>query len=337
MFEQVSTLSLLLLMPLLLGFFLWRSRVRTHEFQRLGDPELMKRLAADVDESRRRWKSGLWLLSVGALILALARPVWGVEENLLQARGLSLVLVLDVSASMDAQDVLPSRLERAKLAARQIIEARSGDAFAIVLFAGGAFIQLPLTADATSALTFLSAATTDSITQQGTALASALDLALLAFDDRLSDEGAIVVMSDGENHEGEPLRPAQAAAVRGIPIHTLGYGDSENGSPIPIADALGEAERYKADRFGNLIITRLEPDTLRQVAEVTGGTYQQAGESGVEVVNLLNSLSQMRGGPLEERAQTAAVDRFGWFVMLALFALTADILLSERHRGVAAA
>lgn len=331
MFEHPFTLLLLLILPLALGFFTWRSRARARALRLIGDSALLTRLVPAVEKQRRR-KSALWLAAVAALVVALARPVWGVEADVLQVRGLALVFVLDVSASMDAQDVSPSRLERAKLAARQIIEARAGDAFAIVLFAGGAFVQLPLTADAEAAVTFLNAATSRSITQQGTALATALSLGLRSFDDRLTGQGAIIVMSDGESHTGDPLIPAQAAADRGIPVHTLGYGDSVNGAPIPIEGALGEAERYKADRFGNLVITRLEPEALRRVAEVTGGTYQRAGESGIEVVNLLNTLATMREGPLGERTQTRAIDRFSLFVALALIALTANMLLDERGR-----
>ncbi|NJL54626.1 VWA domain-containing protein [bacterium] len=331
MFEQPFYTGIALLLPLSILFFVWRSRERERSLRLIGDEMLLARLTL-ASERQRRWKAAFWLVTVAALIIALARPVWGIEEDVLQVRGLSLVFVLDVSASMDAQDVVPSRLERAKLAARQIIEARSGDAFAIVLFAGGAFVQLPLTSDVEAALTFLNAATSRSITQQGTALAAALELALRSFDERLASQGAIITMSDGEDHTGDPLPAAQEAALRGIPIHTLGYGDSENGAPIPIEGALGEAERYKTDRFGNLVITRLEPETLRLVSDVTGGTYQRAGESGIEVINLLNILAAMPGGPLGERTQTRAVGHFPLFVGLALMALTADILLNERGR-----
>lgn len=330
MFEQGEVLLLLLLLPLFAGFFTWRSRRRDALLGRIAEASLLDVLTEYIDYRRRLWKSAFWLLALGSLIVALSRPVWGFTDNTIDVSGLSVMLVLDVSTSMDAQDVLPSRLERAKLTARELIESRSGDEFGLVIFAGTALVQLPLTADVNAAVTFLNAADTESITRQGTALETALRLALRSFDERFTAERAIIVMSDGENHMGQPLLAAEEAAVRGIPIFALGYGLAD-GAPIPIAGAVGESENYKSDRDGNLVITRLDEEMLQQVAEISGGTYQRAGESGIEVVNLLNSLADMRGGILESRVEPRQVSRFGIFVGLALLFLAGDILLSERR------
>lgn len=331
MFIQGEILLLLLLVPLFAGFFYWRTQRRVARLARVGDTHLVAALTLQLDMRRRRWKSGLWLLALGSLVIALARPVWGFADSVIDVSGLSVMIVLDVSASMDAEDVLPSRLERARLTARELIESRVGDEFGLVIFAGMAVVQLPLTADTNAAMTFLNAADTQSITRQGTALETALGLALRSFDERVTAERAIIVMSDGENHQGEPLLAAEEAAARGIPVFTLGYG-SETGAPIPIAGAIGEQENYKSDRNGNLIITRLDEATLRQVAQISGGTYQRAGESGIEVVNLLNALAELQGGSLETRNEPQQVERFGLFVGLALLFLSVELFLPEQRR-----
>jgi Ca-activated chloride channel family protein len=268
------------------------------------------------------------MVAVACVVVALARPVWGVSDDVIDAEGISIVVVLDVSASMDAQDILPSRLERAKLAARQLFESRAGDELGLVLFAGTAYIQFPLTTDATSAVLFLNAASSRSITQQGTAIEEALHLAIRSFDERVPSRSIIILMTDGEDHEGEPLRAADEAAERGITIHVVGYGTLEGG-PIPVHDANGAVTGFKADRAGNIIQSRLEEPILQQIADTAGGTYQRAGETEIEIVNMLNAINNVEGGSLQSRTQARRVERFTLFVSLALIALSIEILLPE--------
>jgi Ca-activated chloride channel homolog len=333
MFAHPSLLLLLLIIPLALLFFVWRTRVRQARLRRLGDDDLINDLSTQVDQSRRRWKSGLWLLTVAAVVVAIARPVWGIAEDTIRTRGVSLVVALDVSKSMDAQDVSPSRIERAKLTARELFVNGRGNEVGLILFAGTAFVQFPLTADTFSAQTFLNAASTDSISRQGTALEDALWVALEAFDDRIAAHSVIVLLTDGENHEGEPLRAAEEAAQRGITIHVIGYGGSE-GEPIPVFDADGQIVEHKTNSTGDVILSRLDESILRQIAETTGGLYQRANNSGIEAVNLLNELLDLQETSPQNYSQEHKVERFGLFVAVALLALSIEMVISERREIV---
>lgn len=329
MFVNDLLLLLLLTLPVMLGVFVWAARQRKAALAQLGDEGLVASLVMRVSESRRRWKSALWVFSVTMLIFALARPVWGIVEEIVEARGVAVMIVLDVSVSMDAEDILPSRLQRAKLAAREILDNSRGNEVGLILFAGTAFVQMPLTSDIPTALNFLNAASTEAITQQGTAIGEALSLALRSFDARTAPYSTIVLLTDGENHEGEPLRVADEIAERGVPVQIIGYGDVIDGAPIPIRDDLGEIVTYKADRNGNLVLTRLDEAILIEIADATGGSYERASDGGVEVLNLINTIDAIDGGTLGEDIQTRQVERFGIFVALALLALTLEILLPE--------
>jgi Ca-activated chloride channel family protein len=332
-FLNAPVLILFLVLPAAVGLFIWRARERQRILTALGHPDLVQELIGNVSGSRRVVKAGLWLLATGSLIFALARPVWGVDVDSIEAQGVSVMVVLDVSASMDAQDVTPSRLERARLELRQLFDGLAGNEVGLVLFAGTAFMQFPLTTDATSIGTFLSAATTHSISQQGTDLAVALRLAMQKFDQASTVQRYIVVASDGENLEGDPLRASDEAAGQGIVIHALGFGGTD-GAPIPVRDEAGNIVTYKADRSGTLVLSALNETDLKAIAERTGGTYQRATGRD-EVSRLVDTINQSGASSLTSRTQARSVERFGIFVALALLALTLEILLPETRREVA--
>lgn len=328
MFLSQEFFSLFLLLPLFFVLFIWRWQRVRKKLDLLGEQALIGQLTSHVLSSRRLIKTALWLLAVASIIVALARPAWGVNEDIIEAEGIAVVVALDVSASMNAQDVQPSRLERAKLATRQLFLEGEGNYVGLVLFAGSAFVQFPLTLDINAALTFLNAADDDSITQQGTALDSAIRLAVDSFDARLISHALIVVMTDGEYHDGQPLSAAEIAAERGITIHTIGFGSVE-GAPIPEYDVDGRLTGYKADSAGNVVLSRLDEATLMEIAAITGGTYEQASSSGIEIVNLLNEINQVEQAVLERRSQVRRVERFGLFVWLAMLMLLAEMFLPE--------
>jgi Ca-activated chloride channel family protein len=332
-FLNAPALILLFVLPAAVGLFIWRARERQRLLDSIGSPDLVRELTGRVSSPRRVVRSGLWLLAAGSLILALARPVWGVDVDTIETQGVSVMVVLDVSASMDAQDVTPSRLERAKLELRQLFDGLAGNEVGLVLFAGTAFVQFPLTTDATSIGTFLSTATTRSITQQGTDLASAIRLAMQAFDEASTPQRTIIVASDGENLEGDPLRAAEEAAGQGIVIDTLGFGGTE-GAPIPIRDESGNIVTYKADKSGTLVLSALNETDLKAVAERTGGFYQRATGTD-EVSRLVEAINQTSATGSASRTQARHVERFGIFVALALLALTLEMLLPETRRETA--
>jgi len=333
-FSNPSVLAFFLLLPVVVGFFVWRERVRLSAVRRIGDSHLTRILFPDASGIRRFWKSALWLVAAASVVIALARPVWGIELNVIETQGVSVMVVLDVSSSMDAQDILPSRLARAKLAIRDLFEGLAGNEVGLILFAGTAFVQFPLTTDTDSAETFLNTVTTDAITRQGTAIEAALRLAVDSFEDRQGVEKIVILVTDGEDHEGDPLAAADEAASKGITIHAIGYGDTQEGAPVPVYDEAGNIVDYKRDRFGQLVVSRLNESILREITQRTGGTYHHASAEGIEVVDLVNSIRQAETRALESRSEARGVERFGIFVALALFALSLEILLPETRSEV---
>lgn len=330
MFLNSFALVFLIIIPISAGYLFWRSRRQNARLLRVGEQQLISGLTVRASPLIRMVKSGLWLATVGAVVIALARPVWGTDESQVEVEGIAIMVVLDVSTSMNAQDVLPSRLARAKLAARTLYETGSGNLLGLILFAGDAVVQFPLTSDVDSAVTFLNAASTDSITRQGTAVGEALQLAVESFDERIISHAVIVLMTDGENHEGDPLDVAETAARSGMVVHVIGYGRVE-GAPIPLLGDNNEVVGYKTDSAGNVVLSRLDETMLQRIAAITEGTYQLAGESGIEVVNLLQTIDAIEQGILERRIESRRVERFPLFVLLAVVTLLTDIFLPHRH------
>jgi Ca-activated chloride channel homolog len=336
MFANAHALFLLLLLPLAMLFFVWRTRVRQAALRRIGDSDLLYEMSGQMGRAgsisgARMLKTGMWLVAVAAIILALARPVWGIDESVVEVEGIAVMIVLDVSASMDAQDIQPSRLERSRLVAHDLFENMRGNDLGLILFARIPIVQFPLTNDTDSALLFLRAAGSSSITRQGTDIEEALWLALDTLDERIAAHSVIILLSDGENHEGDPRLPAQAAAARGVPIYTIGYG-TPGGAPIPEYDDDGQLTGYKVDGAGNIIQTRLDEEILLEIAEISGGTYQRASNSGIEVINLLSEIAGIEQGLIEQRLQPRPVERFGLFVLLAVVALSLEIFWPEGRR-----
>lgn len=329
-FEDPLILLLLLALPALLAVLVWRDRARAARMQRIGDAALIANMTERVSVRRVRAKMALWLGVLACVIVALARPVWGTEVEIIETQGTSIIFALDVSASMDAQDISPSRLERAKFAIQEVMRNQAGSQYGLVIFAGDAFLQVPLTPDADAAGAFVRAANSGAFTRQGTAIGDALQIALDAFDPRLAGENIIVLMSDGENHQtGAPEPVAALAAERGVTIHSIGYGTAE-GDVVPVFNAQGEVIEFKTDRAGSLVISRLDETMLKRIAELTGGIYLPATESGVETADLVNEINEATVSRFESQLRRRGVDRFGNFVALALVLLSIEILLPVR-------
>lgn len=338
MLANPGALTLLLLLPLAALFLSWRSWARRMAIRQLGDPQLLTALTDGISGDgraighRRRVKSGLWMGVLLGVVLALARPSWGVQVEALQTQGVSVLFVLDVSTSMTAEDVLPNRLERAKLDAQAVLDARVGDAFGLILFAGDAFVQFPLTVDSVAASAFLRAATTDAFSRQGTATEQALRLALATLPSAAAAPSVIVLLTDGETHEGDPVAAAQEAAARGVTVHVIGYG-TPDGALIPLRDGAGNITAYKADAQGALIETYLDETALMQIASQTGGVYYRAADTPTAAVEVVEAIGTLERGVLTNRPTARPVERFGVFVALALALLTLEIFLPEKRRS----
>lgn len=334
MFINPAVLLLLIGLPFAIVFFVWRERLRTATLERLGNLRLLLPDSTSISAEYRKWKFILWTVAVIALIIALARPVWGEDVSLIETQGVSVMVILDVSKSMDAQDVTPSRLGRAKLGILDLLKGLAGNEVGLILFAGSAFVQFPLTTDTVSAATFLEAATTQSISRQGTNLEAAIRLGIDSFNDAFSSHRLIILMTDGENHEGNITHIANEAAGRGITIYTVGYG-SADGAPIPVRDASGSEIGFLTDEAGDQVTSRLDEGVLRTISERTEGKYLRGSSTGEEIRTLIQDISAIESEQLGSRTESQGVERFGIFVALAALALTLEILLPEARREVA--
>jgi Ca-activated chloride channel family protein len=329
-FARPDYLYLLTLLPLAALVVLWAARRRERDLARLGTPELIRALSSSVSHTRRRWKTALWFLALLAVIVALARPLWGTEVQVVAQRGVQVMAVLDVSASMLAEDVKPNRLERAKLAIEEVMAQLGGHELGLVLFSGAAFVQFPLTSDMNTTRSFLRAAGPDSISRPGTALDEAIDVAVKGFPENSASQRVILLLTDGEGHqEGDVLAAARAAAEAGVTIHAIGFGSSA-GEPIPIRDEDGDLIGYKKDTDGETVLSRLDEATLQAIADQTGGTFQRFSGSGDEIDDVADAIAALPKSDTEDQFETRGVERFGWFAGFALLALGAEFLVGER-------
>lgn len=337
MFERlIFVYSIAIIIPVLSLFLIWRGWVRFAVMKRIGDQELVQSLVMQVSPFRRRMKAIFWLTTLTVILLALGRPTWGFEEDTLQTTGIQVIFAMDISRSMDATDVSPSRLQRARLDVLDAMTTLDGNDLGIVLFARDAFTYMPLTYDVSAAELFLSDVATDMISAQGTNIPDAIERSLGSFERRSESSKVIILMTDGESHEGDAIATAQRAAEEDIIIYTIGYGTPE-GTSIPIYDDLGNFVGYKttADSnqdVGTLVNTTLNVDLLQRIADETGGLYLTGGTS---LEPILNDLDRLQSGEIGERVISRPIARFPIFVTLALLFLSLDMLISDSKREVA--
>ena len=325
-------LTALLALPALAAFVWWAFGRRSAYLRRIGDPALIALLSAAANGPMRRVRLTLWFVGVALIIVALARPQWGSDIEIVETRGLQLMIVLDVSRSMLTGDVQPTRLDRAKLEVADLLSRLEGDAVGIVLFSGASFIQLPLTTDYPTAHTYLSNARPSSITRQGTVIGEAIGTAMTGFSDKRESRKVIVVMSDGESHEEEaavdPIEAARQAARDGAVIYTVGFG-SPDGAPVPIYDERGNVTGYHQDRNGKQVVSRLDESLLQQVAEAGGGRYYQSGESG-GVAAIVDEIETFQDERFRSEFSQRRVERFQLFLLLGALSLFLAETLTDR-------
>ena len=333
MFRFVSTELLfgLLLVPALAAFFWGARQARRRALAQFGDLALVQKLSATLSRRARAAKSVLLLLAVALLILALARPQFGTRVETVRSEGQDVMVALDVSRSMLAEDVSPNRLERARLEIMRILQRLDGDRIGFVAFAGNAFVQSPLTVDYGAAALFLNAMDPSLIPIQGTNLGEALTVALDAFEEGTRDHRVLIVVTDGEDHEGEIEAALERAVDEGVQIHTVGIGSLE-GVPIPQFTASGERSGFIRDSDGAVVTTRLDEATLQRVAQATGGRYFPALGPGANLDPLIEEITGGEGRELEAREITLFDEQFQIFLGFALVLLLAEGLIPERRR-----
>lgn len=324
-FLQPVYLLLLLLLPLMIVFLIWRNQAKQHVLNRIGTPEVVAQLVASTHPQRRAMQTILWFVALSALIFAAARPTWGLSTEVIDSSGVQVVFALDVSRSMDAQDIVPSRVQRAILDIKGLTQALEGNDIAIVLFAADAITYVPLTYDSQLINSFLDAVTTDSLTHQGTNLSAAINRALLSFSGNSNAEKIIVLMTDGENHEGNILALSDRLIEAETHLYVVGYG-SEDGALIPVYDVNGSLVDYKTDSFGGVVETYLKADLLNQFAETAQGTYLQAG-GGTDMTQLTDAILALTPGQLGPRIISRPIEQGFVFVGIAMLALSLELLI----------
>ncbi len=330
-FAQPIFLYALVLVPLALLFLVWAERERRKAIAKIGQPNLVARLASNVNLQGRFFKYALWLGALALLLVALARPQWGETKTTAPQKGVQVMVALDVSKSMLAEDLKPNRLERAKMEISDLMNRLQGDEIGLVPFSGASFILFPLTSDYNTARSFLETATPDVVSRGGTAIGDAIRTAMNGFDPKRTSQKVIVVVTDGEDTESNAVAAAQEAAKDGAIIYTIGFG-SANGDMIPEFDANGNQVGFKLDKDGNPVLSKLDETALREIAAATNGKYFPATASGSELDALSAELSKLQQGDIVTRETVEKHEQFQWFLAPALILLVLAELISERKR-----
>jgi Ca-activated chloride channel family protein len=322
-FARPDYLYLLLLIPILVLFLWGTARIRTKALARFAELALIDRLAPSASSVAPRVKTLLLLLGVTLLVIGMANPQIGTRLAEVKHEGIDLFIALDVSLSMKAEDVRPNRLEKAKLEIRDLIDHLHGDRLGLIVFAGEAYTQFPLTTDYDAAYLFLDVMDTDVVPVPGTSIGSALRRALESFDFNEATTKAVVIVTDGENTEGDAFEVAEEAGKKGVLIYTVGMG-SPSGSPIPIYDASGRQVDFKRDRSGNIVMSKLDEVSLQKIAELGHGTSYRDDLS--EVYDAVNALQKREFGT---KQFVDYEDRFQFFLGCAILMLLGEVLISE--------
>ena len=320
---QSQYLLLLLIVPLLFVAYALYLRARRRRIARLGDPELVATLMPEASTGKGWLKITLLALAWVFFVLGLSRPQLGARLKEHQSQGVDVVIALDDSNSMLAEDYSPNRLERAKLAISRLVDRLQGDRIGLVIFAGEAFVQLPITADYVSAKVFLKTVDTESVPIQGTALAEALMASARSFSTQSERSRAIILITDGEDHEGEAVEAAKAIAEQGIRIYCIGVG-SPQGKPIPKNGSLMK------DRQGDIVVTRLDEDILQEIAGAGNGKYVRAGNAEFGLNPIIEDIRTLDKEQFNSVVFEDFDEQYMYFFGIALFFLILELLVPER-------
>jgi Ca-activated chloride channel family protein len=322
---------LLALVPALVLFLVWAFRARRRALERFAAQPLAQRLAESVRPVARRWKAALIVATALCAVLALTQPRWGFEWREVKYRGVDIAVLLDVSKSMLTEDVRPSRLVQAKYAVQDLLENLRGDRIGLVAFAGTAFMQCPLTVDYEAFRLTLKDADPRVIPRGGTAIGTAIRTALKAFEAGEGRERAIVLITDGEQTESDALDAADEAAQAGVKIYAIGVGTTE-GELIPMREE-GKGMDFLKDKEGAVVKSRLDEETLKQLALKTGGIYVRsaAGDFGMETI-YSKGIGQLQGKEQDTQLRKRYFERFQWPLGLALALLLVECFVTDRRK-----
>lgn len=322
-FEDPTYLYLLILLPILIAIRMYGLRKRKKQLAKFGDPVLLKRLMPDVSVARREVKFWLMLTAIALLIVMLARPQMGTKINQEQRQGIEVIIALDISNSMKAEDVTPSRLDKSKMLVENLVDNFTNDKVGLTVFAGDAFVQLPITSDYVSAKMFLQNIDPSLIAAQGTNLAEAIELSSKSFTKQDKVGRAIIVITDGEDHEGGATEAAKEAKKNGMRVFVLGVG-SPKGSPIP--DGNGG---YMKDNTGHEVMSALNEDMCKQIASAGGGAYIHVDNNNIAQQQLDNEIAKLQKGDILNVTYSEYDEQFQAVGILTILILIIETIILE--------
>lgn len=325
-FANPDFLYLLIILPLLVGLFLYANYRKRQNIKKYGDPALLETLMPTTSKYRPDVKFWLTFSALSLVIFMLARPQFGSKMETVKRSGVEAVIALDISNSMLAEDVTPSRLEKAKKLISRLVDTFNNDKVGLIVFAGEAFTQLPITSDYISAKMFLETINPSLITTQGTDIGASIRLAMKSFTPNDGVGRAIVVITDGENHEGGALEAAKEAAEKNMQVYILGIGSPE-GSPIPVERGSND---FRKDKDGNVIITRLNEQMCQEIAKAGNGLYIRVDNSNAAEKILNNEIAKLAKTDVESQVFTEFDEQFQALAWLVLILLVIEMLILER-------
>ncbi|OCX53228.1 hypothetical protein BEL04_02670 [Mucilaginibacter sp. PPCGB 2223] len=327
-FAHIEFLWALALVPAAVLLYLWVARWKRNAIASLGDRQVINLMIPEVSFKRPLLKFTLFIIAYASLVLALADPQIGSKMEDVKRKGSDLMILLDVSNSMLSHDLSPSRLESAKRAIAQMIDNLHDDRIGIIVFAGQAYVQLPVTTDYSAAKLFLNTINTNMVPVQGTAIGAAIDLGMQSFDFKDGTSKAMIIITDGENHEDDAVAATKAARDKDVVVSVIGEG-SEEGSPIPIL-VNGKESGFHTDSLGKTVISKLDENMCKEIAEAGDGVYVRAtnASSGLNIV--LDQVGKMQKKQYESKTFKDFEDRFQIFIALALILLLVEFFLSNR-------
>jgi len=328
-FEHPNYLYLLFLLPVFFAVFLYAMYIKKRNLKRFGDPKIIDALMPDVSLRKQYLKFGLLFTALALFVLVIAGPQFGSKIETVRKQGIEVMICLDVSNSMLSTDVSPSRLDRAKQLLSRLIDNLTNDKIGLIVFAGDAFIQMPITSDYVSAKMFLSSINPAMVPVQGTAIGAAINLAVRSFTPDEKAEKTIVLITDGENHEDDAIGATKAAAEKNIRVNVLGVG-SLQGAPIPVP----ESNNYQRDKEGNMVVTRLNEDMCREIAIAGNGIYARTDNTNNALKALQKELDKMGKSEVESKIYTSYDEKFQIPAWILLFILVVEFFILDRRNRV---
>lgn len=322
-FAQAQYLLLLILVPFFFVIQALVLKLRQRRIRKFGDESLVSRLMPSYSEGKTWIRLTLFSIGFIFFIIGLSRPQIGARLKEHETKGAEIMIVLDVSNSMLAEDYSPNRLERAKLAISRLVDKLRDERIGLIVFAGNSFVQLPITTDYVSAKMFLNSISTESVPVQGTAMGEAINTAMKSFSLQSEKSRAVIVITDGENHEDDPVAAARQAAELGVKVFTIGVGSPE-GKPIPF-----EGELLK-DKNGEIVVTRLDESILKEVADAGNGLYVRAGTSEFGLNPVINEIKKMEDEKYSSIVFEEYDEQFMNFMAIALIFFVLEMLVGDR-------